>query len=97
MILSSSPQQLRSLFRSVFGADVATATIHKSQSSEYPAEVIPVMTQHYTMLQRNLLYTGVTRGKDLVVLVGKKKAVAIAVCNTSSRRRWSKLGEWLQR
>src|SRR6202049_95507 len=54
------------------------ATIHKSQGSEYPAVVIPVMTQHYTMLQRNLLYTGVTRGKRLVVLVGQKKAVAIA-------------------
>uniref|UniRef100_UPI00138AC6F0 ATP-binding domain-containing protein n=1 Tax=Bradyrhizobium elkanii TaxID=29448 RepID=UPI00138AC6F0 len=67
------------------------ATIHKSQGSEYPAVVIPVMTQHYTMLQRNLLYTGVTRGKKLVVLVGQKKAVAIAVRNVSGRRRWSKL------
>ena len=71
------------------------ATIHKSQGSEYPAVVIPVMTQHYAMLQRNLLYTGVTRGKRLVVLVGQKKAVAIAVHNVSGRRRWSKLGEWL--
>jgi exodeoxyribonuclease V alpha subunit len=71
------------------------ATIHKSQGSEYPAVVIPVMTQHYTMLQRNLLYTGVTRGKKLVVLVGQKKAVAIAVRNASGRRRWSKLNEWL--
>jgi exodeoxyribonuclease V alpha subunit len=48
------------------------------------------------MLQRNLLYTGVTRGKRLVVLVGQKKAVAIAVRNVSGRRRWSKLGEWLR-
>jgi len=71
------------------------ATIHKSQGSEYPAVVIPLMTQHYTMLQRNLLYTGVTRGKRLVVLVGQKKAVAIAVKNVSGRRRWSKLKEWL--
>jgi len=71
------------------------ATIHKSQGSEYPAVVIPVMTQHYNMLQRNLLYTGVTRGKKLVVLVGQKKAVAIAVRNVSGRRRWSKLKEWL--
>jgi exodeoxyribonuclease V alpha subunit len=55
------------------------ATIHKSQGSEYPAVVIPVLTQHYAMLQRTLLYTGVTRGKQLVVLVGQKKAVAIAV------------------
>jgi len=73
------------------------ATIHKSQGSEYPAVIIPVMTQHYSMLQRNLLYTGVTRGKRLVVLVGQKKAVAIAVKNASGRRRWSKLGEWLRR
>ena len=71
------------------------ASIHKSQGSEYPAVVIPVMTQHYAMLQRNLLYTGVTRGKRLVVLVGQKKAVAIAVRNVSGRRRWSKLSEWL--
>ena len=70
-------------------------TIHKSQGSEYPAVVIPVLTQHYAMLQRNLLYTGVTRGKKLVVLVGQPKAVAIAVKNASDRRRWSKLDEWL--
>jgi exodeoxyribonuclease V alpha subunit len=72
------------------------ATIHKSQGSEYPAVVVPVMTQHYAMLQRNLLYTGVTRGKKLVVLVGQKKAVAIAVRNVSGRRRWAKLNEWLR-
>src|SRR5207253_6064313 len=72
------------------------ATIHKSQGSEYPAVVIPIMTQHYAMLQRNLLYTGVTRGKRLVVLVGQKKAIAIAVRNDSGRRRWSKLAEWLR-
>ncbi len=71
-------------------------TIHKSQGSEYPAVIIPVLTQHYAMLQRNLLYTGLTRGKRLVVLVGQKKAVAIAVRNISGRRRWSKLREWLQ-
>ena len=71
-------------------------TIHKSQGSEYPAVVIPVMTQHYPMLQRNLLYTGVTRGRRLVVLVGQKKAVAIAVRNVSGRRRRSKLAEWLR-
>jgi exodeoxyribonuclease V alpha subunit len=71
------------------------ATIHKSQGSEYAAVVIPVLTQHYAMLQRNLLYTGVTRGKKLVVLIGQKKAIAIAVRNVSGRRRWSKLAEWL--
>jgi exodeoxyribonuclease V alpha subunit len=73
------------------------ATIHKSQGSEYPAVVIPVLTQHYAMLQRNLLYTGVTRGRRLVVLVGQTRAVAIAVRNVSGRRRWSKLNEWLAR
>jgi len=72
-------------------------TIHKSQGSEFPAVVIPVTTQHYMMLQRNLLYTGVTRGKRLVILLGQKKAVAIAVKNVSGRRRWSKLREWLSR
>lgn len=71
------------------------ATIHKSQGSEYPAVVIPVMTQHYAMLQRNLIYTGITRGKKLVVIVGQAKAVAIAVKNVSGRRRWTKLNEWL--
>ena len=58
-------------------------TIHKSQGSEYPAVVIPLTTQHYPMLQRNLLYTGVTRGKRLVVLVGQRKALAIAVRGTA--------------
>ena len=66
-----------------------------SQGSEFPAVVIPITTQHYMMLQRNLLYTGVTRGKRLVILFGQKKAVAIAVKNVSGRRRWSKLREWL--
>jgi len=70
-------------------------TIHKSQGSEYPAVVIPVVTQHYAMLQRNLLYTGLTRGKRLVVLVGQKKAVGIAVRGVQGRRRWSKLEELL--
>ena len=70
-------------------------TIHKSQGSEYSAVVIPLSTQHYPMLQRNLVYTGVTRGKRLVVLVGQRKALAIAVKGARARRRWSKLGEWL--
>ena len=68
-------------------------TIHKAQGSEYPAVILPLATQHYAMLQRNLLYTGLTRGKRLVVIVGQKKAAAIAVRN--GRRRWSKLREWL--
>ena len=57
--------------------------------------VVPLVTQHDAMLKRNLLYTGVTRGKRLVVPVGHKKAAAIAVRNASGRRRWSKLDEWL--
>ena len=69
--------------------------IHKAQGSEYPAVVIPVVTQHYTMLQRNLLYNGLTRGTQLVVLVGQKKAIGIAVRRVQGRRRWSKLGELL--
>jgi exodeoxyribonuclease V alpha subunit len=69
-------------------------TIHKSQGSEYPAVVIPLTTQHYVMLQRNLVYTGVTRGKRLV-LVGQRKALAIAIKGGRARRRWSKLREWL--
>ena len=72
-------------------------TIHKSQGSEYPAVVIPLATQHYMMLARNLLYTGVTRGKKLVVLIGQRKAMAIAVRNHGSRRRWAKLREHLTR
>jgi exodeoxyribonuclease V alpha subunit len=70
-------------------------TIHKSQGSEYPAVVIPLSTQHYPMLQRNLVYTAVTRGKRLVVLVGQRKALAIAVKGARTRTRWSKLRDWL--
>jgi exodeoxyribonuclease V alpha subunit len=70
-------------------------SIHKSQGSEYPAVVIPLTTQHYPMLQRNLLYTGITRGRRLVVLVGQTRALAIAVKGATTRRRWSKLREWL--
>ncbi len=70
-------------------------TVHKAQGSEYPAVVIPVTTQHYPMLQRHLLYTGVTRGKSLVVLVGQHRALAIAVRGTQARRRWTRLRERL--
>ena len=59
--------------------------------------VMPVTTQHYPMLQRNLLYTAVTRGRKLVVLVAQPKAVAMAVKGRLERRRWSKLHEWLAR
>jgi len=70
-------------------------TIHKSQGSEYPIVVIPVSTQHYMMLKRNLIYTGITRGKKLVVLVGQKRALAMAIKGKQVERRWSKLQERL--
>lgn len=66
-------------------------TIHKSQGSEFPAVIIPVSTQHYVMLQRNLFYTGITRGRKLVVLTGDSHALAIAVKNAGGTRRWSGL------
>jgi exodeoxyribonuclease V alpha subunit len=66
-------------------------TIHKSQGSEFPAVVIPLATQHYMMLQRNLVYTGITRGKQLVVLIGQKKALGLAVSNNRTERRYSGL------
>lgn len=66
-------------------------TIHKSQGSEFPAVVAPLATQHYMLLQRNLIYTGVTRGKRLVVLVGQRKALAIAIKNNKTVQRFSGL------
>ncbi len=71
-------------------------SVHKSQGSEYPVVVMPVMTQHFMMLQRNLLYTGITRAKRLVVLVGSKKALAIAVNNNRVADRYSRLAERLR-
>jgi len=70
-------------------------TIHKAQGSEYPAVVVPLTTQHYPMLRRNLVYTAVTRGKRLVVLVGQTRALALAVKGQQVRRRWSKLRDFL--
>jgi len=67
------------------------ATIHKAQGSEFPVVVIPVAMQHYMLLQRNLIYTGVTRGKQLVVMIGQKKALGQAVRNNETRRRYSGL------
>ena len=71
-------------------------TVHKSQGSEYPCVVLPVHTQHYVMLQRNLLYTGITRGKKLVVVVGSEKALAIAVRNGEAGRRHTTLKKRLR-
>jgi exodeoxyribonuclease V alpha subunit len=66
-------------------------TIHKSQGSEFPAVVIPVAMQHYMLLQRNLIYTGITRAKRLLVVVGQKKALGLAVRNDQARKRYSGL------
>ena len=71
-------------------------TIHKSQGSEFPAVVIPLATQHYVLLQRNLIYTGITRGKRLVVVIGQKKALGIAVLNDRPQKRYSGLLASLQ-
>jgi len=70
-------------------------SIHKSQRSEYPAVVIPIHTQHFILLQRNLIYTGVTRAKDLVVIVGTKKALSIGIKNDKTTRRYTRLKERL--
>jgi len=72
-------------------------SVHKSQGSEYPIVIVPVVTQHYVMLQRNLLYTAITRGRKLVVLVGTMKAVARAVRNDAVRARHTHLGDRLIR
>lgn len=71
-------------------------SVHRSQGSEYPAVVMPVITQHYMLLQRNLLYTAITRAKKLVVLVGSKKAIAIAVNNDAVSRRYTALATRLR-
>jgi exodeoxyribonuclease V alpha subunit len=68
-------------------------SVHKSQGSEYAAVVIPIVTQHFMMLQRSLLYTAVTRGKKLVVLVGSRRAVSMAVQNADARKRYTWLAE----
>ena len=68
-------------------------SVHKSQGSEYPAVIIPLLTQHYLLLQRNLLYTAVTRGRRLVVLVGSRKALAIAVRNVNTQKRFTRLAQ----
>lgn len=70
-------------------------SVHKSQGSEYPAVVVPVTTQHYPLLQRNLLYTAMTRGKELVILVGTRRAVEIALANNRPNRRCSHLAQRL--
>lgn len=71
-------------------------TVHKSQGSEYPCVVMPLLTQHYVMLQRNLIYTAVTRAKKLLVLIGSRKALQMAIANNKTSRRYSRLRERLK-
>jgi exodeoxyribonuclease V alpha subunit len=68
-------------------------SVHKSQGSEFPAVVIPLVTQHYLMLQRNLLYTGITRARQLCVIVGSRRAIGMAVKNNKVAGRYTGL-EW---
>jgi exodeoxyribonuclease V alpha subunit len=72
-------------------------SIHKSQGSEYPAVVVPLLTQHYVMLTKNLLYTAVTRGKRLVVLVADPKAVQVALSDMRREDRRTRLSERLKK
>ena len=71
-------------------------SVHKSQGSEYPAIIIPLLTQHYMLLQRNLIYTAVTRGRKLVIVIGTKKALAIGVKNDKTRKRYTFLEQRLR-
>ena len=71
-------------------------TIHKSQGSEYPAVIIPLFTQHFALLQRNLIYTAITRAKKLCIIVGQVKALAIAIKNNKSISRLTFLHKFLQ-
>ena len=70
-------------------------TVHRAQGSEFPAVVVPLLTQHYPMLQRNLLYTAITRGRRLIVVVGSRRALAMAVRNDRPGERNSMLGKRL--
>jgi len=71
-------------------------TIHKSQGSEYPVVILPIYMQHYMMLSRNLIYTGLTRAKRLAIVVGPQKAIALAVRQVKDRQRYTLLGQRLQ-
>jgi len=71
-------------------------TVHKAQGSEFPCVILPIHTSHYPLLQRNLLYTGMTRGRKLVIVIGTKKALAIAIRNNRVVRRNTRLKERLR-
>ncbi len=73
-----------------------TITIHKSQGSEFSVVIIPVLTQHFKMLYRNLIYTGLTRAKKLAVFVGTRRAMAMAVRQQDTARRQTALGQLLK-
>ena len=66
-------------------------TVHKSQGSEYPCVLLPLTTAHYIMLQRNLLYTAVTRASKMIILIGSKQALAMAIKNKKSKKRYTSL------
>jgi exodeoxyribonuclease V alpha subunit len=72
-------------------------SVHKSQGSEYPAVIVPILSQHYLLLQRNLIYTAVTRARKLVVMVGSKKALAAGIRNDRITRRFTYLSQRLRR
>ena len=76
-------------------AHAYAVSVHKSQGSEYPAVIVPVLTSHYIMLQRNLIYTAITRGKNLVILIGSRKALAMAVKNARTQQRFTFLKQRL--
>ena len=96
VILEFESKEIEYDFNELDEVDLAYATsIHKSQGSEYPAIVIPIAMQHYMLLQRNLLYTGVTRGKKLVILIGEPKAISMAVRNVKQNDRLTYLSERL--
>src|SRR5205085_3558867 len=68
-------------------------TVHKSQGSEYPGAILPIFMQHYLLLSRNLLYTGLTRAKQLAVLVGPTKAIGLAIIRVTDRQRYAALSD----
>jgi exodeoxyribonuclease V alpha subunit len=70
-------------------------SVHKAQGNEYPAVILPLVTQHYMLLQRNLVYTAITRGKKLVVIVGTRKALGIAIRNNKTQERYTLLRQRL--
>ena len=72
-------------------------SVHKSQGSEYPAVILPILTQHYIMLQRNLIYTAITRGKNLVVVTGSKKAFEMGIKNDRITKRYTHLSRMIKK